>query len=278
MICGRATIFLHRPATLFFCYWANIDSVPVTGEPTIGGKAMAESILAVHGLSKSFGALRVAENISFDVEEGEILGIIGPNGAGKTTMFALLAGNLSMDSGQIIFNSQDISTSPAFERARLGLSRTYQVPKPFTHMTVFDNLKVAALFGGDLAEADCESWIAQVLDLTGLTTARNTLAGRLPLLLRKRHELARALATKPSVLLVDEVAAGLTDMEVDEFISLIKEIRLSGITVIWIEHVMKTMLTATDRLIALAGGEVIAFGDPQEVMATDEVRRVYLGA
>jgi len=239
---------------------------------------MTDPILAVHGLSKSFGALRVAENISFSVNEGEILGIIGPNGAGKTTMFALLAGNLSLDSGQIIFNGHDISASQAFERARLGLSRTYQIPKPFTHMTVFDNLKVAALFGGDLEDVECESWITQILSLTGLTSARNTLAGRLPLLLRKRHELARALATKPSVILVDEVAAGLTDMEVDEFIALIKEIRLSGITVIWIEHVMKTMLTATDRLIALAGGEVIAFGNPQEVIATDEVRRVYLGA
>ena len=239
---------------------------------------MADSILAIHGLSKSFGALRVAENISFSVEQGEILGIIGPNGAGKTTMFALLAGNLSMDAGQIIFHGQNISTSPAFERARLGLSRTYQVPKPFTHMTVFDNLKVAALFGGGLEEAECEGWINHVLELTGTIEARNTLAGRLPLLLRKRHELARALATKPTVLLVDEVAAGLTDMEVDEFIGLIKEIQLSGITVIWIEHVMKTMLTATDRLIARAGGEVIAMGVPQDVIATDEVRRVYLGA
>jgi|ETN01SMinimDraft_1059929.scaffolds.fasta_scaffold08512_3 branched-chain amino acid transport system ATP-binding protein len=239
---------------------------------------MADTILSVDGLSKSFGALRVAEDISFSVKEGEILGIIGPNGAGKTTIFALLAGNLPMDSGQIVFQGQNISVAPAFERARLGMSRTYQVPKPFSHMSVFDNLKVAALFGGGLEEVETEGWIGQVMDLTGMTAARNILAGRLPLLLRKRHELARALATRPSILLVDEVAAGLTDLEVDEFINLIKEIQLSGITVIWIEHVMKTMLTATDRLMALAGGRVIAMGKPQEVITADEVRRVYLGA
>ena len=239
---------------------------------------IADTILSVDGLSKSFGALRVAEDISFSVKEGEILGIIGPNGAGKTTIFALLAGNLPMDSGQIVFQGQNISVAPAFERARLGMSRTYQVPKPFSHMSVFDNLKVAALFGGGLEEVETEGWIGQVMDLTGMTAARNILAGRLPLLLRKRHELARALATRPSILLVDEVAAGLTDLEVDEFINLIKEIQLSGITVIWIEHVMKTMLTATDRLMALAGGRVIAMGKPQEVITTDEVRRVYLGA
>ena len=238
---------------------------------------MADTILSVQGLSKAFGALRVAENISFDVEEGEILGIIGPNGAGKTTIFALLAGNLPMDGGQIILHGQEISSAPAHERSRLGLARTYQVPKPFSHMTVFENLKVAALFGGGLEEVECEGWITQVLELTGMAAARDTLAGRLPLLLRKRHELARALATRPSVLLVDEVAAGLTDLEVDEFIALIKEIQLSGITVIWIEHVMKTMLTATDRLMALAGGRLIASGPPQEVIASEEVRRVYLG-
>lgn len=238
---------------------------------------MADTILSVQGLSKAFGALRVAENISFDVDEGEILGIIGPNGAGKTTIFALLAGNLPMDGGQIILHGQEISSAPAHERSRLGLARTYQVPKPFAHMTVFENLKVAALFGGGLEEVECEGWISQVLDLTGMVAARDTLAGRLPLLLRKRHELARALATRPSVLLVDEVAAGLTDLEVDEFIALIKEIQLSGITVIWIEHVMKTMLTATDRLMALAGGRLIASGPPQEVIASEEVRRVYLG-
>jgi branched-chain amino acid transport system ATP-binding protein len=232
---------------------------------------MANTILSIQGLSKSFGALHVAENISFDVNEGEILGIIGPNGAGKTTIFSLLAGNLPMDAGQIKFRDRDISNEPAHERARLGLSRTFQVPKPFSHMTVFDNLKVAALFGGGLEEVECEGWVGQVLDLTGLSAARNTL------LLRKRHELARALATRPTILLIDEVAAGLTDMEVDEFIGLVKEIQLSGITIIWIEHVMKTMMTATDRLLALAGGRVIAVGDPQDVIASDEVRRVYLG-
>ena len=239
---------------------------------------MTEPILSAESLCKSFGALDVADNVSFDVAEGEILGIIGPNGAGKTTLFSLLAGTLPVSSGSIHFAGTDVTAMPAHERARLGIARTYQIPKPFSHMTVFDNLKVAALFGGGLEEAECADWVDQILHLTGMQDSRNTLAGRLPLLMRKRHELARALATRPALLLVDEVAAGLTDAEVEDFIALVREIRLFGITVVWIEHVMKTMLTATDRLLALAGGRVIGLGVPQDVVGSEEVRRVYLGA
>jgi branched-chain amino acid transport system ATP-binding protein len=216
--------------------------------------------------------------VSFTVTEGEILGIIGPNGAGKTTLFALLAGNLAPSGGAVLFGGKDITLIQAHERAKLGLARTYQVPRPFTHMTVFDNLKVAALFAGGLEEVECADWVEHVLGMAGMLEARNMLAGSLPLLTRKRHELARALAMRPKLLLVDEVAAGLTDFEVDEFIALIRNIRESGITVVWIEHVMKTMLTATDRLLALAGGKLIAEGRPQDVVASPAVRRVYLGA
>jgi branched-chain amino acid transport system ATP-binding protein len=235
-------------------------------------------LLEVKKLSKSFGALKVADGVSFTVTDGEILGIIGPNGAGKTTLFALLTGNLPPSDGTVRFADRDITLLPAHERARLGLARTYQVPRPFTHMTVFENLKVAALFAGGLEEAECADWVEHVLGLAGMSEARNMLAGSLPLLSRKRHELARALAMRPKLLLVDEVAAGLTDYEVDEFIGLIRSIRDSGITVVWIEHVMKTMLTATDRLLALAGGKLIAEGKPQDVVASAAVRRVYLGA
>ena len=235
-------------------------------------------ILAVSELRKSFGALRVADRISFVVREGEILGIIGPNGAGKTTLFGLLAGNIRADSGRIEFDGADVTHLPAHDRARAGLARTYQIPRPFTHMTVFDNLMVAARFGGDMDEAEAESWVERVIGAMGLRAERNTLAGRLPLLMRKRHELARAIATRPKLVLVDEVAAGLTDAEVEQFIALIRGIRDSGITVVWIEHVMKTMLTATDRLIALDAGQLLASGPPQEVINASEVRRVYLGA
>ena len=235
-------------------------------------------LLSAVGLKKSFGAVAIADDIAFDIDEGEVVGIIGPNGAGKTTLFALLAGTVGLDAGKIVFGKRDVTDLPTFERARLGIARTYQVPRPFTHMTVADNLRVAALFGGGLEQAECSDWIDQIVNFTGLTKHRGTLAGRLSLLDRKRHELARALATRPTLLLIDEVAAGLTDAEVDEFIGLVRRIKAAGITVIWIEHVMKTMLVATDHLMALSDGKIIASGAPRDVIQSEEVRRVYLGA
>jgi branched-chain amino acid transport system ATP-binding protein len=236
------------------------------------------ALLKVQGLSKSFGALKAANDISFEVNSGEILGIIGPNGAGKTTLFGLLAGNLTPSAGRVEFAGQDITALPAHDRARLGLARTFQVPRPFSHMTVFENLKVAARFAGNMSEEEANAWVDRTLSVTGLRSQVNLLAGKLPLLMRKRHELARALAMRPKLMLVDEVAAGLTDQEVNQFIQLVHTIRKSGVTVIWIEHVMKTMLTATDRLLALHSGQVLAVGKPQEVIKLQDVRRVYLGA
>lgn len=236
------------------------------------------SLLEAIGLNKAFGAVRIADEISFEVPEGEVVGIIGPNGAGKTTLFGLLAGTIPLDSGQIRFGARDVTDLPTHDRARMGIARTYQIPRPFTHMSVRENLRVAALFAGQLEPAECDEWVAQVLGFTGLARDGDMLAGRLPLLGRKRHELARALATRPSLLLIDEVAAGLTDAEVDEFIDLVARIKGAGITVIWIEHVMKTMLRATDRLLALSGGHIIAQGAPDHVINTPEVQRVYLGA
>ncbi|MCR9135451.1 MAG: ABC transporter ATP-binding protein [Alphaproteobacteria bacterium] len=239
---------------------------------------MADVLMRTEGLNKSFGAVSIAEDISFDIIEGEVVGIIGPNGAGKTTLFGLLAGTVALDSGSIAFAGRDVTKLPTHDRARLGIARTYQIPRPFTHMTVRENLQVAALFAGQLEQAECDEWVDQVLEFTGLKKEHAMLAGRLPLLGRKRHELARALATRPSLLLIDEVAAGLTDAEVDDFIDLIGRIKRAGITVIWIEHVMKTMLRATDRLMALSGGQIIAQGPPDHVIKTPEVQRVYLGA
>ena len=234
-------------------------------------------LLSTQNLNKAFGAIRIADDIGFDVHEGEVLGIIGPNGAGKTTLFGLLAGTVALDSGRITYAGRDVTALPTHHRARLGIARTYQVPRPFTHMTVRENLRVASLFAGQLEESEADEWVDEVLDFTGLAKERQALAGSLPLLGRKRHELARALATRPGLLLIDEVAAGLTDAEVDVFIELVARIRGAGITVIWIEHVMKTMLRATDRLMALAGGKIIAQGVPQEVIQAPEVKRVYLG-
>lgn len=236
------------------------------------------ALLSVTNLNKAYGAVRIAEDISFDIPEGEVVGIIGPNGAGKTTLFGLLAGTVGLDSGQIRFGGRDVTDLPTHDRARLGIARTYQIPRPFGHMTVRENLRVASLFAGQLEPAECDEWVSQVLEFSGLGRDGDTLAGRLPLLGRKRHELARALATRPSLLLIDEVAAGLTDAEVDEFIDLVARIKGAAITVVWIEHVMKTMLRATDRLMALSGGHIIAQGIPDHVINTPEVQRVYLGA
>ena len=235
-------------------------------------------LMRVANLNKAFGLVRIADDISFVIPEGEVVGIIGPNGAGKTTLFGMLSGSVAIDSGKILFAGRDVTDLPTHDRARLGIARTYQVPRPFTHMTVGDNLRVAALFAGQLEESECDEWVTQVLEFTGLAGQRDMRAARLPLLGRKRHELARALATRPSLLLIDEVAAGLTDAEVDEFIALVARIKGSGITIVWIEHVMKTMLRATDRLMALSGGKIIASGAPDEVINASEVQRVYLGA
>ena len=235
------------------------------------------AILSVQRLSKSFGAVKVADAVSFEVAEGEILGVIGPNGAGKTTLFGMLSGHVEASSGNVVFRGEDITALPTHDRARRGIARTYQVPRPFGQMSVFDNLRVAATFAGGLSGAEATEWIERTLAATGLTRFAETLAGRLPLLVRKRHELARALAMRPKLLLIDEVAAGLTEVEVSEFIELVRRIRNMGTTVVWIEHVIRTMLTATDRLMALADGRVLAIGRPNDVIDGPEVKRVYLG-
>jgi branched-chain amino acid transport system ATP-binding protein len=236
------------------------------------------NILEVQGLSKSFGAVAVASDLAFEVVEGEILGVIGPNGAGKTTLFGILSGQVEPSAGQVHFRGEDITALPPHDRARRGIARTYQVPRPFGQMTVFDNLRVAATFGAGMSGAEATEWIERTLAHTGLTRFADTLAGRLPLLVRKRHELARALAMRPKLLLIDEVAAGLTESEVGEFIELVRRIRNMGTTIVWIEHVMRTMLVATDRLMALAGGQVLALGVPREVINLPQVKRVYLGS
>lgn len=234
-------------------------------------------ILNVRGLTKSFGAVCVANDVSFDVSEGEILGVIGPNGAGKTTLFGMLSGHIEPSSGRVVFRDEDITSLPTHDRARKGIARTYQIPRPFGQMSVFDNLRVAATFAGGLSGAEATEWVERTLSATGLTRFSETLAGRLPLLVRKRHELARALAMRPKLLLIDEVAAGLTESEVSEFIDLVRRIRNMGTTIVWIEHVIRTMLTATDRLMVLAGGQVLAIGVAQDVIQLPEVKRVYLG-
>jgi branched-chain amino acid transport system ATP-binding protein len=237
------------------------------------------AILAMEEVSLRFGALQVIDNLSVCLDEGEALGVVGPNGAGKTTMLNLLAGQLRPDRGGISFGGQDVTGLPARRRCLLGIARTYQIPQPFAGMTVFENALVGASFGG-LGRSDAAAAAAAVagLERTGLLGRANRLAGSLTLLERKRLELARALATGPRVLLLDEIAGGLTEHEVHELVATVRELRSAGVSILWIEHIVHALVGLVDRLIAINFGCKLIEGKPQAVLASPEVRDVYLGA
>jgi branched-chain amino acid transport system ATP-binding protein len=234
-------------------------------------------ILALHGVAKSYGALKVTDDVSLAVEAGETLGILGPNGAGKTTLFNVIGGDVRADAGRVEFDGRDITSLPPHKRCRLGLGRTYQIPQPFGQMTVFENLVAAACFGGGERERDAWRTASEVLEHTGLRAQANQNAGSLTLLNRKRLELARALATKPKLLLLDEIAGGLTEHEARVLVDELARIKAQGITMVWIEHVVHALLAIADRLFVINFGQTIALGKPQVVMADPEVQRVYLG-
>jgi branched-chain amino acid transport system ATP-binding protein len=234
-------------------------------------------LLALHRVSKSYGALRVIDDISVSVERGETLGILGPNGAGKTTLFNLISGDTRTDAGHIEFDGTDITRQPPHRRCRLGIGRSYQVPQPFAAMTVFENLIVAASFGAHARERDTYERAAEILEETALLTKANRLAGGLTLLDRKRLELARALATAPQVLLLDEIAGGLTEHEARELVEEIQRIKAKRVTMIWIEHVVHALLAVADRLFVINFGQKLAEGAPDAVMNDPEVKRVYMG-
>ncbi len=236
------------------------------------------SALAVRDVSKRFGALVVAEALSFDLADGEALGVIGPNGAGKTTMFNLVAGALKPDAGRVELLGRDVTALPATARCRLGLGRTFQVPHPFEGMTVFENALVGAYFGSESTPDAPEDEAWRALGLAGLTAKANTRAGALTLLERKRLELARALASGPKILLLDEIAGGLTEGECGALIEAIKSIRASGVSIVWIEHIVHALLAVVDRLIVLDQGRIVGEGEPRAVMASETVREIYMGA
>jgi branched-chain amino acid transport system ATP-binding protein len=234
-------------------------------------------LLKARGLNKSFGAVRVLHDVSFDVMPGNVLGILGPNGAGKTTLFNLISGDLKSDGGELVFRGQKLTGEPPYRRCQMGIGRTYQVPRPYDSMTAFENLLVAATFGGKRTEADGYALCAQVLRDCELYDKANRMAGALTLLDRKRLELARALASDPKLLLLDEIAGGLTDDEGKQLVALIRRIRDRGVTIVWIEHVLHALLAAADRIMVLDFGEKIAEGAPQAVIQDPEVKRVYMG-
>lgn len=235
------------------------------------------AILSLRQVSKSFGAVKVADGLTCDLAAGEALGVIGPNGAGKTSMFNLITGTLQPDAGRIEFAGQDITGLSAARRCRAGIARSFQVPQPFGAMTVFENALVAATQGAGDTLAVAEPRCLQVLEQTGLLRRANTLAGKLTLLERKRLELTRALCARPKVLLLDEIAGGLTEVECHALVDTIREVRASGVSIIWIEHVVHALLAVVDRLIVIDFGRLIADGEPKAIMDSREVQEIYLG-
>ena len=235
------------------------------------------AILNLEKISKSFGAVVIATDIDLELAEGEALGMLGPNGAGKTTLFGVVTGTIAPNRGRVIFQGRDVTRLPASDRCRLGMARSFQVPQPFGGMTVFENLVVAAAFARGRSERDVYQHSARVLEECELADKANARAGTLRLLDRKRLELARALATEPRLLLLDEVAGGLSEVECEDLVALINRIRVRGVSIIWIEHVVHALVAAVDRVVVLAGGVFVADGKPEAVVAHPKVAEIYMG-
>ena len=234
-------------------------------------------MLTLAALSRAFGGLKVIENLDLTVEAGEILGVLGPNGAGKSTLFNMIAGVLPPSSGRVLFDGRDITTMKPWDRSRIGIGRTYQVPKPFTHMSVFENVLVAATHGGKMSLSRAKGECDAVLRSVGLTYRAETPAGQLGLLDMKQLELAKALAVRPRLLLLDEIAGGLTEAETETLLATIRRVHAGGVTVIWIEHVVQTLRRLATKLVVLHGGGVLASGPPESVIADPRVKDAYLG-
>lgn len=235
-------------------------------------------LLEVAGLRKQFGRLRVLEDVSLTVTSGQALGVIGPNGAGKTTLLNLISGVLHPDAGTIAFGGRDMTRTGPADRARAGMGRSYQVPRPFADMTVLQNVLVAATFAARPRRPDTTALAVETLERTGLIDLANEPAGALRLLDRKRLELARALATAPRLVLLDEIAGGLTDQELPTLVDTVTALRDAGLAVVWIEHIVHALLAVVDRLLCLTYGEVLAVGEPHDVINSERVVTAYLGA
>ena len=234
-------------------------------------------ILKLEGLSKRFGAVVVADGLDLAVPAGQALGIIGPNGAGKTTLFGMITGTVRPDGGRVQFRGGDVTRQTPAQRCRLGIARSFQVPQPFGSMSVFENLLVAAEFGSEKRFANVARACADILARCGLADRADRRAGSLTLLERKRLELARALASAPQLLLLDEVAGGLTEDECHALVSLVRDVKESGVTIIWIEHIVHALVAVVDRLVVLHGGAFIADGEPRDVIRRPQVEEIYMG-
>ena len=235
------------------------------------------TLLQLNNVSKSYGALKAVDSVDVAVGEAEALAVIGPNGAGKTTLFNLITGDVAPSGGRIVFNGADVTGRPPHARSRLGIARSYQIPHPFANMSVYENIQVGAIYGGGMTERASYRRASEVLRVTGLYDKANVPARTLTLLQRKRLELARALALQPKLLLLDEIAGGLTEYECGELVKTIRDIHAGGTTIVWIEHIVHALLSVASRLIVMNFGQILAQGDPHQVMADGRVREVYMG-
>jgi len=235
-------------------------------------------LLIIDGVSKRFGGVVAVKDLSFDVQAGQVVGLMGPNGAGKTTLLNVISGKYKPDSGRVKFKGKNIVGLPPHKICHLGIARTYQIPQPFVNLTALQNIAVAARYGRGLTKSAAESEASKLLDTVGLSERKDMPAKDLLTITLKRLELARALATNPTLLLIDEVAAGLTEAEIPKILDLLKEIHEMGVTIILIEHVMKVMTKAVDKIIVMDEGMKIAEGEPQAVMDDSKVIEAYFGA
>jgi len=238
---------------------------------------MEASILSVDAVNKHFGGVIAVKDLSFDVQAGEVIGLMGPNGAGKTTLLNIIAGEQKPDSGSVTFNGINITGLSPHKLCHLGIARTYQIPQPFSKLTVLQNTAVAAIFGRGLGKSIAEHDAENILSFVGLSEKRDMVAGDLEEISLKRLELARVLATNPTLLMIDELAAGLTETEIPPVVDLLREINEKGITIILIEHVMKVMMQAVGRILVMDEGRKIAEGKPAEVMKDKKVIKAYFG-
>jgi len=238
---------------------------------------MKAPILSVEKVNKHFGGLAAVIDVSFDVQAGEVLGLMGPNGAGKSTLLNIISGEHKPDSGVVQFQGHDITGLPPHKICHLGIARTFQIPQPFVNLTVLQNLMVAAEYGRNLGKAAAERETLKILDLVGLSEKKDMLTRDLTAITLKRLELARALASDPTVLLLDEVAAGLTEEEIPRMLEILQQVRAMSITCILIEHVMRIMTKAVDRIMVLDKGMKIAEGTSRKVMKDKKVIEAYLG-
>jgi branched-chain amino acid transport system ATP-binding protein len=238
---------------------------------------MDAAVLAAVDVRKRFGALAVLDGVGLELRKGEVVGVVGPNGAGKTTFLSVLAGAIAPDSGTIVFNGRDVTARGAADRCKLGIARTHQVPRPFTGMSVFENVLVAATAGAGKSGAAAYDLCLRVLEQCGLAHLANRRAESLGLLQRKRLELARALAVEPAVLLLDEIGGGLTDAESAALVEMVGTLRDRGIAVLWIEHIVHVLMQVVGRLVCMDAGRVIAEGPPEAVVSQAAVIDAYIG-